>query len=153
MTPEEESKAATLEEYHVIAAHSTDFGWQADLDDKGDFCVIFVLLVAPRDQRSKLLAKLTCDDYPKSAPLLEFVNPEALENKALRGDVREEFYPKGKGIANDKQRSPLPIVCMAGHRLYHANGWHTSWKNPPPHEWRTCVLVQQMGRSWIEDWS
>ena len=153
MTPEEQSKQKTLAEFEEIKAQSDHFGWQANLEDEGDYYVIYLLLASSKDQTKKLLIRLTCDDYPKSAPQLEFVNPAGFADESLRKDVRSEFYPKGKGIANDANRSPLPIVCLAGHRIYHANGWHEAWRNPPPASWRIYSFVERLRTSFNEDWS
>lgn len=154
MTPEEESKAATFEEFRVIEAHSADFGWKAVLDERGDYSIILVLLHSPRENRPDLLAKFTCDDYPKLPPSLDFLSPKALEDPTLRDTLQTEFYPKGaKGIAQDANRSPYPIVCLPGHRAYYAGGWHAGWSNPPPAGARLSALAQQLHESWNEDWT
>lgn len=153
MTPEEESKQRTLAEFEEIKAQSDHFGWQADMEDAGDYCVIYLLLSSSKDHSKKLLVRLTCDDYPKTAPLLEFANPAGFSDKSLRNDVRAEFYPSGKGIVREPNRSLLPIVCLAGHRVYHANGWHETWRNPPPANWRIYSFVERLRTSLNEDWS
>jgi hypothetical protein len=152
-SPEQESKEKVLEEYDKLSNAMDEYGWNLDFEDKGDYLVIYVLMHSKKNPEKKLLAKLKCDDYPRQAPLLEFINPDAMGNPSLRDDVKREFYPSGQGIANDPAKSPMPIVCLPGHRIYHANGWHTAWVVPPPTAWQIYFFIDRLQTALNNDWS
>jgi len=152
-TPEQESKDSTLEEFRKLEAAQGEYHWELALEDKGDYLVIYVLMRSKKNPERKLLAKLKCDDYAQQAPFLEFLNPVAISDPGLRGDVKPQYYPTGQGVTTDPARSPMPIVCLPGHRVYHANGWHAAWVFPPPTINQIYFLVDRLQSALDHDWS
>ena len=155
MTPEEESKKNAHYEYDRLIAAASDLGMAVDIEETVDYVVIWVLLEDWRNSERRLLLKLKCDDYPQQAPFLECVNPKAFIDRTLRGDVKVEFYPLGSHIAVDHTRSPMPIICIPGHRLYHANNWHpqTPWVNPPKEQHTIYGFVTRVRSAFLDTWT
>jgi hypothetical protein len=152
-SPEDESKRVTQRQVDLLTSSRDEFGWRVKSEDAGDYLIIFLLFVSRKNGNRALLARLKCDDYPRQAPLLEFLDPSKFDEASGASQPRAEFYPTGSGIANDPSKSPFPIVCLEGHRHYYAAGWHQGWSVPPPSHAEIYPLATRLQLSLDNDWS
>jgi hypothetical protein len=147
-TPEEQSKSLGRDEYEKLVAQSDFFGWQLRLCDAGDYYVLFVRV--EKAERTFVL-KLECDDYPQVPPLATFIDPDLFETADDATAAAAAFYPSGDYIVRD--RGPLPVMCIKGHRDYYAAGWHGGWTNPPAHDHCLYQHVVNVRNALLEKWS
>jgi len=150
-SPEEESKAAAIEQYRMIEAQQEDYGWRPAIIDVGDYVVIFVRVEKPGGRTFVL--RLRCDDYPEVAPELRFVAPEVSDLLTEDAVPEARFYPTGASITSAGQRGPLPVPCIKGHRDYYAVGWHPGWTNPPAHDHSLYQHVMNVRNAILDRWS
>jgi hypothetical protein len=147
-TPEEQSKSLVRDEYEKLVAQSDVFGWELRLYDAGDYYVIFVWI---EKAERRFVLKLECDDYPQVAPLATFIDPALFETADDATAPDAAFYPAGDYIV--RERGPLPVMCIKGHRDYYAGGWHGGWTNPPAHDHSLYQHVVNMRNALLEKWS
>jgi hypothetical protein len=153
MSPEEEAKKAAIIEFDRLKRVGEELDISVNLEETEDYVILFVLMEDRRSSGRRLLLKLKCDDYPQQAPFLECLNPEAFNNHDLWNDVRAEFYPKGPNMVVDLNRSSMPIMCIPGHRLYYANGWHQPpWINPPKEQHSIYGFVTRVRSAFFDTW-
>jgi len=152
-TPEDEAKAAALEQYAMVVAQSDEYGWEPKILDVGDYLVIFVRIAKPAGRA--FLMRLRCDDYLEVAPELRFLDPATFDNPSMDAQPAADFYPKGTSIVAAGQRGPLPVPCIKGHRDYYAGNppWHRGWGNPPAHDHSLYQLVMNVRNAILDRWS
>jgi len=152
VTPEDESKAAAIEQYRLIEAQQEEYGWRSVVIDVGDYIMVFVRVEKPGGRTFVL--RLRFDDYPEIAPELRFVAPEAFDAPSETAVPERGFYPTGPSVAGPNEgRGPLPVPCIVGHRDYYAAGWHGGWSNPPAHEHTPYQLVMNVRNAILTRWS
>ena len=151
-TPEDESKAAAIEQYRLIESQQEEYGWHSTMIDVGDYMVVFVRV--PKPEGRTFVMRLRFDDYPEIAPELRFVAPDVIDKPSEAAAPEERFYPTGPNIVGANQgRGPLPVPCIIGHRDYYAGGWHGGWTNPPTHEHTPYQLVMNVRNAILNVWS
>jgi hypothetical protein len=152
VTPEDESKAAAVDQYQLIEAQQDEYGWRSTVIDVGDYVVVFVRVEKPGGR--SFVIRLRFDDYPEIAPELRFVAPAIFDTPSLEALPEAQFYPTGPSIvAPDNGRGPLPVPCIIGHRDYYAAGWHGGWTNPPTNEHTPYQLVMNVRNAILDHWS
>jgi hypothetical protein len=149
--PEDEAKAAVLRQYAMILAQQEEYGWEPAILDADDYLVIFIRVVKPAGR--EFVMRLRCDDYPEIAPELRFIEPAAFGSPTLEAPPEAQFYPTGNYIVGSRQRGPLPVPCIKGHRDYYAGGWHEGWSNPPAHDHSLYQLVMNVRNAILQHWS
>jgi hypothetical protein len=150
-TPEEESKAAVIEQYRMVEAQQVEYGWSSAITDVGDYVVIFVRIEKPGGRT--FVIRFRCDDYPEIAPELRFVAPEVFDNPTEDAEPEAQFYPIGESMVGAGQRGALPVPCIKGHREYYAGDWHAGWSNPPAHDHSLYQLVMNVRNAILDRWS
>lgn len=150
-TPEEEAKAATMEQYAMVVAQRDEYGWEPKILDVGDYLVIFVRVIKAGGRT--FVIRLRCDDYPELAPELRFVDPTTFDDPSMDAHAAAEFYPTGDSIVAAGRRGPLPVPCIRGHRDYYAGNWHHGWSNPPAHDHSPYQLVMNVRNAILDRWS
>lgn len=152
VTPEDESKAAAIEQYRLIEAQQDEYGWSSVMIDVGDYILAFVRVEKPGGRT--FVMRLRFDDYPETPPELRFVAPQVLDAPSKAAMPEERFYPVGPSIVGANQgRGPLPVPCIIGHRDYYAAGWHSGWSNPPGQEHAPYQLVMNVRNAILTHWS
>jgi hypothetical protein len=151
-TPEDESKAAAIDQYRLIESQQEGYDWRTKMIDLGDYIAVFVRI--QRLAGRVFVMRLRFDDYPEIAPELRFVAPEVFDAPSESAAPEERFYPTGQSIVGANQgRGPLPVPCIIGHRDYYAAGWHGGWSNPPGHEQSPYQLVMNVRNAILNVWS
>ena len=148
-TPEELSKVLVKQQYSMIEAHASYLGWDCRLEDYGDYLVLYVRIVKPGGR--VFLIRIECDDYPRQAPQVRFIDPDGWDDADRQTHVDPSFHPRGSWIAAD--RGPLPVMCLRGHRDYYRKSWHTGWTNPPDHLDCLSQLVVNIRNAIHDHWN
>lgn len=85
---------------------------------------IFVLMRPNKHPDKKFLLRLRCDDYPKRAPSLQFIDSETKQEGA-------QYWPQGGPFQAAISRSQTqPQLCIPGIREFH-EGCHASDSSKP----------------------
>lgn len=147
-SPEEESKSLVRDEYERLVAQSDFFGWDLRLLDAGDYCVIFARVV--KDAERTFVFRLICDDFPEVAPQQAFIDAALFEEADEETEAKAEFWPAGDYV--DTGRSPLPVLCIKGHRDYYRDGWHEGWTVPPAHDHSIYQHVVNLRNALLDTW-
>lgn len=147
-TPEEQSKALVRHEYTMIEAQSEHLGWACRLADRGDYVVVYVRI--PKPGGRIFVLRIECDDYPRQAPEVRFVDPEGWDEAERQDRVEPSFHARGSWVTTD--RGPLPIMCLRGQRDYYRAGWHGGWMNPPDYIDRLSQLVVSIRNAIHDHW-
>jgi len=151
VTAEEESKAASVEQYGMVVAQQDEYDWEPKSIDAGDYVIIFVRIQKPEGRT--FVMRLRCDDYPEIAPELRFVSPGVFDNPTEAAVPEAHFYPTGESIVAAGKRGPLPVPCIKGHRDYYADGWNSGWTNPPAHDHTLYQLVMNIRNAILDRWA
>lgn len=149
LTPEEQSEAIVKVAFDNLLANRDVLGLELDCEDAGDDLVLYVRL--SRVGGRSYLLQVTCDDYPRQAPLLRFVDPRAWTDLPRRHDVAPEFYPNGDYVARD--RGLLPVLCLKGQRDYYRDGWHDGWTNPPTGDHELVQMITNVSIAIHSRWT
>ena len=126
MSTEDSSKAAAYHEFERLVVQADHLDIEVRWAETDDFGLIMVR--CPKPEGRTFVFQLTCDDYPRIAPLLRFLNPEAWTNLELQSDAAREHWPTGSSMA--ERGKPFPVPCIRGHRDYYEGGWHDGWSKP-----------------------
>ncbi|MGO8994552.1 MAG: hypothetical protein ACLQVI_14635 [Polyangiaceae bacterium] len=130
MTPEEESKQAVASEFALLTANAELYAWEARLEDRGDYHVIYVRLAKPGGRTFVL--RLECDDYPRRPPLAQFVSADSWTSDATKDTIDPPSFPRGDKLVQRPGKAYL-VMCIRGHREFYENNWHQDppWTQPP----------------------
>lgn len=126
MKAEDNAKAAARHEYERLVAQAEHLDLDLRWIETDDFGVIMARCTKPEGRT--FVFRLTCDDYPRIAPLLRFLHARAWENPELECDSAREHWPTGDRMA--ERAKPFPVPCIRGHRDYYEGGWHDGWSKP-----------------------
>lgn len=149
-SPEEASKLAVRAEFDLLVGQADVFGWTARLEDRGDYYVIYVRLQKPGGRCFVL--RLECDDYPRQAPLAQFVDPDGWLVDARKDIVDASYFPRGGSYLGDRGIG-YPVMCIRGHRDFYAGGWHGGWTNLPHRDDRISQFVGHVSHAISNIWS
>ncbi|MHB8420112.1 MAG: hypothetical protein ACYDCL_18710 [Myxococcales bacterium] len=153
-SPEEASKVLVREEYALLEQNTGNYNWETRAVDCGDYLVIFVRI--PKPGGRTFLLRLECDDYPRQAPLAQFVDPAGWNDPTLANIVSPPHYPKGGDYLPNRPGKAYPVMCIRGHREYYEGNWHSGaqgWKNPPEDHDRISQLVVNVRNAIVDRWS
>jgi hypothetical protein len=149
VTPEETSRALIAEQYEALLAQAELLDVEVRYEEAGDDATITVRCMKPEGRT--FVFRLTCDDYPRVAPLLRFINPAAWGDSSLVHDFAREHWPMGEHIA--ERNKPFPVPCIRGHRDYYEGGWHPGWTIPPHEEDTPYQLVVHIRNAILDAWN
>lgn len=110
MTPEEESKQAVASEFALLTANAELYAWEARLEDRGDYHVIYVRLAKPGGRTFVL--RLECDDYPRRPPLAQFVSADSWTSDATKDTIDPPSFPRGTNSSSVRGRPTW--LCVSG---------------------------------------
>lgn len=147
--PEEASKRLVAAEFDLVAEQAPLFGWEAQSEDRGDFLAIYVRIV--KSGGRTFVLRLECDDYPRQAPLAQFVDPAGWTDPKRKDIVDASYFPRGSSIA--ERGIGYPVMCIRGHRDYYAGGWHPGWTNPPHDLDRISQFIVHVNHALSTIWS
>ncbi len=148
--PEEASKRAVRGEFEMVVSQAEAFGWSARIEDRGDFCVIYVRLEKAGGR--VFVMRLECDDYPRQAPLAQFVDPDGWLDDSRKDVVDATYFPRGGSYLAERGVG-YSVMCIRGHRDYYADGWHAGWTNPPQRDDRISQFVVHVDHAISTIWA
>lgn len=148
LSPEDLSKSLMRDEYERLVAQRDFFGWKLRLHDAGDYLVVFARI--DKKEGRQFLLRLICDDFAQLAPQIHFIDPTLFDTADEDTPAAAEYYPAGPNI--DTGKSPLPVLCIKGHRDYYAAGWHGGWTDPPAHDHSPSQLVVNVHYAIQKNW-